>query len=169
MKFMSSLRSLLALTALVLLSSACSPIKETITIETNGGHKKELDIEVPRKFSNRKDQYVKAYAMSYMNYWNNGVSLIPVENSEYSFTVRLFDKNTSPRFVDDDVIEAVSTHFDKHDLRRKVTIEGEDFKDDQMRIKREAYLESQENKPSNPQRGFWPSFPNRQKEGESSE
>jgi len=153
---------------MALLGSACAPIKETITITTNGGHKKELAVEVPSKFVKRKDQYVKAYAMRYMNYWNDGVALIPVENSEYSFTVRLFDKNTSPRFVDDDVIEAVSTHFDKHGLRRKVTIEGEDFKDDQMRIKREAYLESQKNKPSTPQRGFWPTFPNRQKEGGSS-
>jgi len=169
MKPIPLLRTLFALTAIALIASACSPTKETMTIETNGGHKKELGIEVPRKFSKRKDQYVKAYSKLYMECWNQGVAIIPVERSEYSFNVRLFDKNTPPRIVDRDIISAVSAHFEENELDRKVAIEGEDFRDEQKQIKYEAYLKSQEGKAPPPQRGFWPTFPSRKKEGESSE
>jgi|GEM_PF-835676 len=84
--------------------------EHNVAIYLGSGTEKELTIKVPRRFESRANQYIKAFAIKYMENWNLGVGL----NSRtlpHLFDPKKFENTTPPRVIDGDIREAVRVFF----------------------------------------------------------
>jgi len=102
-------------------------VEKRTTIYTSDGYEKELTIDVPDRFASRADEYIKAYTILYMEWWNRGVGTTARNALKYHFDPDHFNENTPPRIILADVGRTVESHFSRNDLWEKVALEGANF------------------------------------------
>jgi len=113
--------------ALVLPSFLVQAAERAITIYSSDGYEKELIIDVPSRFASRADEYIKAYTILYMEWWNRGVGTTARNALKYHFDPDHFNENTPPRRILADVGRAAEAHFSRNDFWEKVALEGANF------------------------------------------
>jgi len=115
---------------LILSGVTAQSIEKRITIYSSNGYEKELIIDVPSRFASRSDEYIKAYTILYMEWWNRGVGTTARNALKYHFDPDHFNENTPPRRIAPDVGHAAESHFSKNDFWEKVALEGANFIED---------------------------------------
>jgi len=118
------------LSSLILPAVLTQAVEDRITIYTSDGYEKELTIDVPVRFASRADEYIKAYTILYMEWWNRGVGTTARNALKYHFDPDHFNENTPPRRIAADVGRAAESHFSKNDFWEKVALEGANFIED---------------------------------------
>jgi len=113
--------------AILILPILAQAIEKRTTIYTSDGYEKELVINVPERFASRADEYMKAYTILYMEWWNRGVGTTARNALKYHFSPSHFNEITPPRKIMADVGRAVESHFSKNDFWEKVALEGANF------------------------------------------
>jgi len=124
MKFKILLLLVLALCSLGSYSHAQS--ERSITIYMENGDEKELKIQIPSEVASRSDEYVKAYTMLYMEWWNNGVGA----NHPYMFDVTRFKNTTPPKRITALAGNAAEYTFLSNNLQTKVALEARTYLND---------------------------------------